>query len=124
MTHVNAARTRRIAITTPAMRPLETLDFAGAEWAAGEEDGVGDSVVLARRVELVVLLNKLDEVEGVVDAVEDVAGVGETMIVESAKVVGESPVLDVGCDVSWDVVAPVESLFDFFPSRLDAGPRG
>jgi hypothetical protein len=69
VTHVNAARTRRIAITTPAMRPLETLDFAGAELAAREEDGVGDSVVLARRVELVVLLNKLDEVEDVVDEV-------------------------------------------------------
>ena len=104
MTHVNAARTRRIAITTPAMSPLETPDFAGAEWAAGEEDGVGDSVVLARRVELVVLLNKLDDVEGVVDA----AGVGETMIVESANVVAESPVLDVSSDVSWDVVASVE----------------
>jgi hypothetical protein len=56
------------------------------------------------------------------------AGVGETMIVESTEVVAESPVLDVGCDVSWDVVASLESVFDFFPgpcsSRLDAAPRG
>ena len=128
MTHVNAARTRRIAITTPTMRPIDTLDFAGAELAAGEEDGAGDLVLLARRVEVVVELDKLEDGEGVVDVSTVEAGVGETMIVEGANVVAESPVLDVGCDVSWDVVASPELLFDFFPwpwsPRLDAGPGG
>jgi hypothetical protein len=48
ITHVSAARTMMMATTTPAIRPVETLDFEGVEVAIGNEDGVGEIVALAK----------------------------------------------------------------------------
>jgi hypothetical protein len=48
ITHVSAARTRMMATTTPAIKPVETLDFEGVDVAIGNEDGVGDLVALAK----------------------------------------------------------------------------
>jgi hypothetical protein len=97
------------------MRPVETLDFEGVEVAAGDEDGVGDLVVLGRRAELVVAINELEDVDVDVDVEEgEDEGIGEMMIVEVPDVAVESDVLNVGCDALSDAVVSPEFVSDFF----------
>lgn len=98
-----------MAITTPAIRAVETLGFEGVEVAAGVVDGTSDVVVLAGRLELVVAINEVEDVggedaEGEEDVEREEAGVGKTVMVEAVSVAAGSEALDVGCDVSSEVV--------------------
>jgi hypothetical protein len=121
-----------MAMTTPTMRPVETLDFEGVEVAAGDEDGAADLVVAINELEDV----GVEETEDVgVEEAEDVGveeaeddGVGEMMIVEVADAAADCEVLNVGCDAFSDVVVSTEFVFEFLAgpgeSLLDAGVGG
>jgi hypothetical protein len=106
ITHVSAARTRMVATTTAAIRPVETFDFEDVEVAAGNEDDVAELVALVERAELVPAVNDAEDV-----VVEEV--VDEVLLVEVVDIVID-PVFNVGSDVSLNVVVATESSLDFF----------
>ena len=123
-THATAARTRRLATTTPAMRPDDTLDLEGVAESVGENEAGGDVAALAGRVEIVVANDdgEVEEVDvGDVDGGEvDVADVEveEAVVDEAAEGEAGCGVLSVGCGPSSRIVVSSGAPSDFMSHLL------